>query len=107
MDVEPLDLAQQLVGAIAEAHNHGIIHRDIKPGNIMVTPAGQLKVLDFGLAKIIQRKQTSEARGDSISNLSQTGLLQGTVAYMSPEQLRGRNSTTVQMSSALERFFTN
>ena len=88
-NVEPLDLAQQLVGAIAEAHNHGIIHRDIKPGNIMVTPAGQLKVLDFGLAKIIQRKQTSEAHGDSISNLSQTGLLQGTVAYMSPEQLRG------------------
>jgi Serine/threonine protein kinase len=88
-NIETLDLAQQLVGAIAEAHNHGIIHRDIKPGNIIVTPAGQLKVLDFGLAKIIQRKQTTDGRNDSISNLSQNGLLQGTVAYMSPEQLRG------------------
>ena len=87
--IETLDLAQQLVGAIAEAHNHGIIHRDIKPGNIMVTPAGHVKVLDFGLAKIIQRKQTTDGHGDSISNLSQTGLFQGTVAYMSPEQLRG------------------
>lgn len=88
-NVETLDVAQQLVGAIAEAHNHGIIHRDIKPGNIMITPAGQVKVLDFGLAKIIQRKQAADGHGDSISNLSQAGLLQGTVAYMSPEQLRG------------------
>jgi Serine/threonine protein kinase len=84
-----LNLAQQIVGAIAEAHAHGIIHRDIKPGNIMVTTTGQVKVLDFGLAKIIQQKQNFETGADSISNLSQLGLLQGTVAYMSPEQLRG------------------
>ena len=84
-----VNLAQQIVGAIAEAHAHGIIHRDIKPGNIMVTTTGQVKVLDFGLAKIVQQKQNFESGKDSISNLSQIGLLQGTVAYMSPEQLRG------------------
>lgn len=83
-----LELALQIVGAIAEAHAHGIIHKDIKPGNIMVTPTGQAKVLDFGLAKIVQ-KQNLESFAESASDLSQTGIFQGTVAYMSPEQLRG------------------
>ena len=83
-----LDLAQQIVGAIAEAHAHGIIHRDIKPSNIMVTPSGQAKVLDFGLAKVIQQKHNVET-AESITNPSQLGVFQGTVAYMSPEQLRG------------------
>src|SRR5882672_7323876 len=83
-----LPLARQMVGALAEAHAHGIIHRDIKPKNIMVTPNGQVKVLDFGLAKTVQTKQSGEA-ADSISYLSQSGLVAGTVAYMSPEQLRG------------------
>jgi serine/threonine protein kinase len=83
------DLAQQIVGAIAEAHAHGIIHRDIKPGNIMVTPAGQVKVLDFGLAKVIQQKQNLENAAESVTERSQLGVFQGTVAYMSPEQLRG------------------
>jgi len=83
-----LPLSRQIVGALAEAHAHGIIHRDIKPKNIMVTNSGQVKVLDFGLAKTIQQKQSSEAAADSISHLSQTGLVPGTIAYMSPEQLR-------------------
>jgi serine/threonine protein kinase/Flp pilus assembly protein TadD len=83
-----LALAKQIVGALAEAHAHGIIHRDIKPKNIMVTPGGQVKVLDFGLAKTIQQKKNLET-DDSVSHLSQTGLVPGTVAYMSPEQLRG------------------
>lgn len=80
-------LAQQIANALADAHAHGIIHRDIKPRNIMVTPAGQVKVLDFGLAKTIQ-KNLEEAT-ESISHLSKDGLLVGTIAYMSPEQLRG------------------
>ncbi len=84
-----VELTEQIVGAIAEAHAHGIIHRDIKPGNIMVTKTGQVKVLDFGLAKVIQRKQNLDAGADSLSHLSQNEILQGTVAYMSPEQLRG------------------
>ena len=84
-----LRIARQVVRAIAEAHTHGIIHRDIKPGNIMVTPNGQVKVLDFGLAKIIQQKQSLESMAESMSDLSRAGIFRGTVAYMSPEQLRG------------------
>jgi tRNA A-37 threonylcarbamoyl transferase component Bud32/tetratricopeptide (TPR) repeat protein len=80
-----VSLAQQIANALAAAHAHGIIHRDIKPRNIMVTPSEQVKVLDFGLAKTMQKSLEEE----SISQLSRDGLLVGTVAYMSPEQLRG------------------
>jgi eukaryotic-like serine/threonine-protein kinase len=80
-------LARQIVSALADAHAHGIIHRDIKPKNIMVTPSEQVKVLDFGLAKTIPK--SLEDAAESISQLSKDGLLVGTVAYMSPEQLRG------------------
>ncbi len=82
-----ITLAQQIVSALGAAHAHGIIHRDIKPKNIMVTPGGQVKVLDFGLAKTVPK--TFEDITESISQLSKDGLLVGTVAYMSPEQLRG------------------
>ncbi len=80
-------LSTQIVSALAAAHLHGIIHRDVKPRNIMITPQGGVKVLDFGLAKNIH--QAFEPTEDSISLLSKTGLVPGTVAYMSPEQLRG------------------
>ncbi len=80
-------LSLQIVSALGSAHAHGIIHRDIKPKNIMVTPANQVKVLDFGLAKTMQ--VNLEDATESISNLSREGLLVGTLAYMSPEQLRG------------------
>jgi len=80
-------LAQQIVSALGTAHAHGIIHRDIKPKNIMVTPSGQTKVLDFGLAKTMPKNL--EDATESISQLSKDGLLVGTIAYMSPEQLRG------------------
>ncbi|HYP28676.1 MAG TPA: serine/threonine-protein kinase, partial [Blastocatellia bacterium] len=79
-------LAVQIVSALVEAHSHGIVHRDIKPQNIMVAANGQAKVLDFGLAKLIQQKQDVLNAGESES--SQLGLVLGTVAYMSPEQLR-------------------
>ncbi|HEU5237536.1 MAG TPA: protein kinase [Pyrinomonadaceae bacterium] len=82
-----IPLALQIANALNHAHAHGIIHRDIKPKNIMVTPFEQVKVLDFGLAKTNQK--SLEDATESISQLSKDGLLVGTVAYMSPEQLRG------------------
>jgi serine/threonine-protein kinase len=79
------DYAVQLVGALTVAHAAGLIHRDIKPANIMVTTEGQVKVLDFGLAK-----QLIPVGGDSLdAGQSLPGILVGTVSYMSPEQTRG------------------
>lgn len=85
---QAVSLAVQIAGAVAEAHAHGIIHRDIKPQNIVVTPAGQVKMLDFGLAKIIQLKHDAGPLAEDTSQLSNSGLVVGTVTYMSPEQLR-------------------
>ncbi|MGB9179468.1 MAG: protein kinase [Pyrinomonadaceae bacterium] len=83
-----LDLAEQIICALEAAHAHGIIHRDIKPQNIVVTADGQIKVLDFGLAKVIRPSQNREQTLEGRSQNSQRGLVVGTVAYMSPEQLR-------------------
>lgn len=82
-----LSVVNQIVSAVASAHSHGIIHRDIKPGNIMITPEGSVKVLDFGLAKVVEHKQ--KLAEENLSQMSQNGLILGTVSYMSPEQLRG------------------
>jgi eukaryotic-like serine/threonine-protein kinase len=84
---QALSLALQMVDALAQAHAHGIIHRDIKPRNLILIAGSQLKVLDFGLAKVVQTKH--DVVGDAPSQASQSGLIMGTVAYMSPEQLRG------------------
>lgn len=83
-------IARQIVTAVAYAHSHGVLHRDLKPGNIMLTSEGQIKVLDFGLAKIIPQKQFPglDSTNDT-GRFSQNGLIIGTVSYMSPEQLRG------------------
>ncbi|MDQ3749889.1 MAG: protein kinase [Acidobacteriota bacterium] len=83
-----LPIARQIVEALASAHAHGILHRDIKPGNIVMTPEGQIKVLDFGLAKFVHEKNKFEKTGFDISHASYPGLILGTIAYMSPEQLR-------------------
>ena len=81
-----IDYAVQMAEALAAAHELGIVHRDLKPENVMVTRAGRVKVLDFGLAK-----QNVAAAGDKTATmaLSQPGMVMGTAGYMSPEQVRG------------------
>ncbi|HEX8071578.1 MAG TPA: protein kinase [Pyrinomonadaceae bacterium] len=85
---QAVSFAIQIVSAVAEAHAHGIIHRDIKSRNIMVSSGGQVKVLDFGLAKTVQRKHGEAPLTDDTSRISNSSLVVGTVGYMSPEQLR-------------------
>jgi serine/threonine protein kinase len=82
---ECLDVATQICAALDDAHRRGIIHRDIKPMNLILTPRGQVKVLDFGLARFLT--PSDSASPEALK--SRTGIVTGTAPYMSPEQLRG------------------
>jgi serine/threonine protein kinase len=75
---QAVDMAMQAASGLAKAHQKGIIHRDIKPSNLIVTPDGMVKIVDFGLAKFLDR-----------TSLTETGTTMGTAAYMSPEQISG------------------
>jgi serine/threonine protein kinase/tetratricopeptide (TPR) repeat protein len=79
-------LGTQLAEGLAAAHEQHIVHRDLKPGNLMITPDGRLKILDFGLARLLHPAQNVDV---TVSAATTTGVISGTVPYMSPEQLRG------------------
>src|SRR2546423_6008434 len=90
---EVLNVAIQIAGALEEAHAAGIIHRDIKPENVMIRRNGHVKVLDFGLAKLMDRAASDETDTEAVTRaLVQTdaGMVLGTSQYMSPEQARGK-----------------
>src|SRR5579862_6894645 len=88
---EPLEQAEiirlgiQLCDGLAAAHEHNVIHRDLKPSNLRVTPEGRLKILDFGLARLLRPSDGS----DLTQSVTDTHAFAGTIPYMSPEQLRG------------------
>lgn len=88
---EVVDIGTQVAEALAEAHSHGIIHRDVKPQNVIITPRGQVKVLDFGLAKQVRGAEALDVEARTESRLTEEGQVVGTAGYMSPEQLRGEN----------------
>jgi Tol biopolymer transport system component len=93
---ESLSVARQMAEALEAAHGNGIVHRDLKPANVKVSPKGQVKLLDFGLAKALDRSRPTEDTGAGMTQsatltagATAAGMVLGTPAYMSPEQARG------------------
>jgi eukaryotic-like serine/threonine-protein kinase len=87
---ECLEVAIQVTDALSEAHSRGIIHRDIKPQNIMLTDRGQVKVLDFGLAKMIPQGSPADTNALTLTEITEHSVVVGTVPYLSPEQIHGQ-----------------
>jgi formylglycine-generating enzyme required for sulfatase activity/dienelactone hydrolase/predicted Ser/Thr protein kinase len=87
---EALRIASEIAEALEEAHARGVIHRDLKPSNIMLAQQGHVKVMDFGLAKRVHEVEDAVRHEDTATSLTAEGTTLGTLAYMSPEQLRGQ-----------------
>jgi eukaryotic-like serine/threonine-protein kinase len=87
-----LDFGRQLASALAHAHDRGVVHRDLKSNNVIVTSDGHVKVLDFGLAKRLTETDVAAAVTHAPVSLTQPGMAVGTLPYMSPEQLRGEHA---------------
>src|SRR5277367_6461671 len=85
-----MDTGVQIAHGMAAAHEKGIVHRDLKPENLFVTKDGRVKILDFGLAKLTQPQEDSDAPGPTMTHATEPGVVMGTAGYMSPEQVRGK-----------------
>ncbi len=89
---ETLDICRQIAAGLQAAHEKGIIHRDLKPSNIKITPDGNVKILDFGLAKALEQQgaEGQKPGAGPVNTSTEAGLILGTPAYMSPEQAKGK-----------------
>jgi Tol biopolymer transport system component len=85
-----VDYGVQIAHGIAAAHEKGIVHRDLKPENLFITQGGRVKILDFGLAKLIQPQQEMDPASPTVAFATEPGMVMGTAGYMSPEQVRGQ-----------------
>jgi serine/threonine protein kinase len=84
-----VDFGTQIAGGLAAAHEKGIVHRDLKPENLFITKDGRVKILDFGLAKLMPRTLPVDSSAPTVTSMTEPGVVLGTVGYMSPEQVTG------------------